>query len=126
MIAPGNILETVPLASLFEDSAHPHANSSIRWFEDRCTVSPDWSDECYVNHSFEPNGLWQLGFLFALRDIEEDEEITMDYSHIIAPEHVMEFRDAQSGKPIFGVTWKESLLETSEKLLNLARVLSIK
>jgi hypothetical protein len=43
-----------------ELSAQFHA--SARWFEDYYTLSPDWPDECYINHSFTPNGLWHLGF----------------------------------------------------------------
>jgi len=30
--------------------------STVRWFEDRYTVTPEWPDECYINHSFEPDG----------------------------------------------------------------------
>ena len=36
--------------------------ATVRWFGDCYTISTDWPDECYVNHAFEPNGLWHLGF----------------------------------------------------------------
>ena len=39
--------------------------ATVRWFEDRYTVTPEWPDECYINHGFEPYGLWHLGFVFA-------------------------------------------------------------
>ncbi len=39
--------------------------SGVRWFEDWFSLTQEWSDECYVNHSFKPNGLWHLGFIFA-------------------------------------------------------------
>lgn len=121
LIAPSRIENTVGFQELMQDSSTSNADSSVRWFESRYTVSPDWPDECYVNHSFAPNGLWHLGFVFALRDIEADEEITMDYSHIIAPNYEMDFCDSVSGKPIIGLNWKKSLLESTERLLSLAK-----
>lgn len=124
LIAPGNIRTTLSLEELFRPENQHYADSSIRWFESQCTVSPDWPDECYVNHSFTPNGLWHLGFLFSLREIAVDEEITMDYSHIIAPGHEMDFRDSVTGRPIVGLSWKESLTGTTEQLLRLARGLA--
>src|SRR5690606_15361475 len=55
-----------------EVDAHPAGAdalaASVRWFEDRFTVSLEWPDECYLNHDFAPNGLWHLGFVFAARD----------------------------------------------------------
>ena len=53
--------------------------STVRWFEDRFTTTPEWPDECYVNHSFAPNGVWHLGFIFAARELEPGEELTYDY-----------------------------------------------
>ena len=88
---------------------HPQADSSIRWFEDHCTVSPEWPDDCYVNHSFEPNGLWHLGFIFALRPIAPGEEICVDYRHIIGPDVEMPFVDALTQAPIIGLSWEDSL-----------------
>ena len=124
LIAPGNIDRTMSLEDLFKPENTVYADCSIRWFESQCTVSPDWPDECYVNHSFTPNGLWHLGFLFSLREIAPGEEITMDYSHIIAPGHEMGFRDTLTGRPIIGLPWRESLIQTTEALLRLARDLS--
>jgi len=71
--------------------------ASVRWFEDRYTVSPEWPDECYLNHSFTPNGLWHLGFVFAARDLEPGEEITIDYRHLLGEGQQESFRDAASG-----------------------------
>lgn len=121
LIAPSKIDSTLSLQELLKESACIDSDSSVRWFESSYTLSPDWPDECYVNHSFSPNGLWHLGFLFALHDIAVDEEITMDYSHIIAPHHQMNFSDSLTGKPIIGLSWQKSLLSTTEQLLGLAR-----
>lgn len=94
--------------------------ASVRWFEEFYTVSLEWPDECYINHSFDPNGLWHLGFVFASRDIAQDEELTIDYRHLL-PEGVAEtFADADSGLPIIGWSGRESLQLST---LALARLL---
>lgn len=99
--------------SLGEVESHPAgaqaAAASVRWFEDRYTVSLDWPDECYINHSFEPNGLWHLGFVFAARDIAAGDELSIDYRHLLPPGEREPFLDAASGQPIVGFAWEESL-----------------
>lgn len=124
LVAPGNIGSTLSIESLFLPENAVYADASIRWFESQCTVSQDWPDECYVNHSFQPNALWHLGFLFSLGTIEPGEEITMDYSHIIAPGHEMPFQDSTTGRPVIGLSWETSLLQTTEQLLSLAKSLA--
>jgi len=119
LIAPSHIDATVPLAEILDHPNHPCADSSIRWFEDHCTVSPDWPDECYVNHSFAPNGLWHLGFIFALRDLEPGEEITVDYRHLMGPAVEMPWLDAQTGRRIIGFDWHQSLALSTASLLNI-------
>jgi len=95
-------------------SADLHA--AARWFEDRYTVSPEWPDECYVNHSFEPTGLWHLGFIFAARDLVQGDEITVDYRHLLAPGQEESFNDAASGEKITGLSWQESLARSTRAL----------
>lgn len=121
LVAPSHINATVPLAELLADDNHPLADSSIRWFEDYCTVSPDWPDECYINHAFDANGLWHLGFVFAARDIAAGEELCVDYRHLIGPGVQMPFRDARTGQAIIGHAWGESLRLTSQALCALAQ-----
>lgn len=109
-IAPDRIDETFAFADILGDPARAALlHTSVRWFEDRYTLSPDWPDECYVNHSFEPTGLWLLGFIFAARDLAAGEELTVDYRHLLAPGQEEEFRDAHTGKAIVGHAWNESL-----------------
>ena len=79
------------------DAAHCLA-STVRWFEDHYTVTPEWPDECYINHSFAPCGLWHLGFVFALDDLPAGTEITVDYRHLLAPGQEEDFRDSISGE----------------------------
>lgn len=120
-IAPDRIAQTWSLADIVSDPERAALmHTSVRWFEDRYTLSPDWPDECYVNHSFEPTGLWLLGFIFAARDLDADEELTADYRHLLAPGQEEEFRDAHTGDAIVGYAWNDSLrlgIDTLRKLL---------
>jgi hypothetical protein len=90
--------------------------STVRWFEDRYTVTPEWPDECYINHSFAPCGLWHLGFVFALDDLATGTEITVDYRHLLAPGQEEDFLDAVSGERIIGYTWLQSMQTSTAQL----------
>ena len=90
--------------------------SAIRWFEDQFTVTPDWPDECYLNHSFEPTGIWHLGFVFAGANLAAGTEITVDYRHLLGEGQEEVFRDAASGQRIVGLPWSESLRLSTEQL----------
>ncbi|HEX7348048.1 MAG TPA: SET domain-containing protein-lysine N-methyltransferase [Rhodanobacteraceae bacterium] len=116
-VAPDKIEETWSFADIIgnpERAAQMYA--SVRWFEDRYTLSPDWPDECFINHSFEPTGLWVLGFTFAARDLPAGTELTVDYRHLLAPGQEEEFRDAQTGNAIVGYAWKDSLRQGLDAL----------
>ena len=93
--------------------------ASVRWFEDRFTVTPEWPDECYINHSFEANGLWHLGFVFAARALAPGEELTVDYRHLLGDGQEESFRDALSGRAIVGWSWQESLARSTRELAGL-------
>lgn len=93
--------------------------ATVRWFEDRYTVTPEWPDECYINHAFSPTALWHLGFVFAAADLAAGAEITVDYRHLLAPAQEEEFRDSQSGERIVGFTWRESLRASTAALTSL-------
>ncbi|MBS7456719.1 SET domain-containing protein [Coralloluteibacterium stylophorae] len=122
VIAPDAIDRTWSFADVLArtDAADALA-ACVRWFEDRFTVSLDWPDECYVNHSFAPSGLWHLGFVFAARDLAAGTEVTVDYRHLLAEGQVEDFADAESGRPIVGLSWAESLRETTLALAALVR-----
>jgi len=90
--------------------------ATVRWFEDRYTVTPEWPDECYINHAFAPSGLWHLGFVFAAADLAAGCEITVDYRHLLAPRQEEDFRDSASGERIVGFTWLESLRSSTQTL----------
>jgi hypothetical protein len=90
--------------------------ATVRWFEDYYTVTPEWPDECYINHSFTPCGLWHLGFVFAIDALPAGTEITVDYRHLLAPDQEEDFRDALSGQSIVGYSWTESLQRSTAQL----------
>ena len=84
--APDGITETFRYADIMASTElRAQFHASARWFEDRYTLSPEWPDECFINHSFAPNGLWHLGFVFALTELSAGSEITVDYRHLLPP-----------------------------------------
>ena len=121
IVAPDKIQHTARIEELEGEELAVHAHSSIRWFENICTLAPDWPDECYVNHSFSPNGLWHLGFIFALADILPDTEITVDYRYLLAPDHKMDFCDAATGREIIGLPWQLALAQSAQTLAQIAK-----
>lgn len=123
-VAAGSILvapDAIPrVYTMPELMALPDADSllpaTVRWFEDRMTATPEWPDECYINHAFDPTGLWHLGFVFARHDLPAGTEITVDYRHLLADRQEEAFVDSLSGTPIIGLPWRDSLLMTATEL----------
>ena len=116
--APDAIDRTYRLSELVAKPEQMYA--SARWFENRYTLAPEWPDECYINHSFAPTGLWHLGFVFALHKLPAGTEITVDYRHLLPPGQEEAFIDPATGEKIIGLPWDESLIATTRAL---ARVL---
>lgn len=115
--APDGIERTFGLTEIMASPAlKAQFHASARWFEDRYTLSPDWPDECYINHSFQPNGLWHLGFVFALADLPAGSEITVDYRHLLPPGESEDFADSATGEIITGLPWSESLASSTRAL----------
>ena len=118
--APDAIDRTWSSTELFgSEELRSQLYASVRWFEDRYTVSPDWPDECYLNHSFDPTGLWHLGFVFALRELPAGTEVTVDYRHLLAPGQEEDFIDGTTGEKIIGLSWAESLAVSTRALSGL-------
>jgi hypothetical protein len=126
-VARGRLItapDAIPRVYTFDEiNALPDAAqllpATVRWFEDRYTVTPEWPDECYINHAFDPNGLWHLGFVFAAADLAAGTEVTVDYRHLLAPGQEEEFLDAHSGERIVGFAWNESLRASTHALATL-------
>jgi len=120
IIAPDNIHTVWPEAKLRTYALDSiEVESSVRWFEDWYSLTPEWSDECYVNHSFTPNGLWHLGFIFAAENLAAGAELTVDYQLVIGSGEVMPFKDAATGRDIVGFSWANNLRESTRQLAEL-------
>ncbi|MEQ1440194.1 SET domain-containing protein [Fontimonas sp. SYSU GA230001] len=122
IIAPDGVHTVWPEARLRQyppDSRE--VQSSVRWFENWFSLTPEWSDECYVNHSYTPTALWHLGFIFALDDVPAGTEVTMDYRYVIGDGERMPFADAQTGREIVGLPWAEALTASATILAKLKR-----
>ena len=123
LVFPDQIPETFQLSEI---EARPDAETAlaatVRWFEDRYTVSLDWPDECYINHSFSPSGIWHLGFVFAARDLGVGTELTVDYRHLLAPGQRELFLDADTGQEIVGLSWQESFSTSLNALATIERL----
>jgi len=118
--APDNIHTVWPEAKLRQYPADSiEVESSVRWFEDQFSLTPEWSDECYINHSFTPNALWHLGFVFAADDLAAGTEITVDYRLVIGSGETMPFRDSLTGREIVGLDWRDNLRSSASRLLQL-------
>ncbi len=123
-VARGRVLlapDAIPRTWRWQDLlARPDADallpSTIRWFEDQYTVTPEWPDECYVNHAFAPTGVWHLGFVFAATDLAAGTEVTVDYRHLLGEGQREAFDDALTGAPIVGLSWRESLALSTRQL----------
>jgi len=120
IVAPDNIHTVWPEAKLRQFAPDSiEVESSVRWFEDQFSLTPEWSDECYVNHSFTPTALWHLGFIFAARDLAAGTEVTMDYQLVIGSGEVMPFKDSITGRDIVGLHWDDTLRRSTTELLAL-------
>ncbi len=114
MVWPESKLRTYPVDSI-------EVESSVRWFENWYSLTPEWSDECYINHAFEPSALWHLGFVFAGDDLPAGTEITVDYRLVIGSGEVMPFKDSITGREIVGLAWLDNLRTSAAALLELTR-----
>lgn len=117
IIAPDNLHTVWPESKLRAFPADSiEVQASVRWFESWFSITPEWSDECYVNHSFTPNGLWHLGFIFALDDLPVGAELTVDYRLLLGDDEDPGFACAATGQPIRGWPWRESLARSTAQL----------
>lgn len=93
--------------------------SSIRWFENTYSSDVEWSEESHFNHSFSPNCLWHLGFVFALRDIAPGEELTLNYEWLLDEHTKLDFLDSATGLEVCGIAYEEKIKRTTHLLLSM-------
>ncbi|MBF0237539.1 MAG: SET domain-containing protein-lysine N-methyltransferase [SAR324 cluster bacterium] len=118
IVAPDGIdriIDDIELKKLPTDSIE--YQSSVCWFENIYSLTPDWPDECYINHSFDPNGMWHLGFVFCMKPIQPGDELTIDYRYLIKPGDDIGFDDSVTGRKIIGYHWEENIWNSTQKLL---------
>ncbi|HWE98139.1 MAG TPA: SET domain-containing protein [Tepidisphaeraceae bacterium] len=77
------------------------------------------TDLNFFNHAFEPNLLVHCGVVIALRDIAAGEELTIDYRYLIDDTEIGVYNDSRSARPIRGLPARQTLLETSRRMIEL-------
>ena len=82
------------------------------------------TDLNFFNHSFTPNLLCHCGVVISLRDIAAGEEFTVDYRTLIDDTDIGVCNDAASGNVIKGFSARQTLIQTTRQLLELAESLA--
>lgn len=96
--------------------------SGIRYYKSEFMVAGDereYADTARINHSFEPNLLFFLGNLFALRDVAVGDELTLDYELWLADKksdgsELVAFIDPVTNRPVRGKPPLQQLMEQHE------------
>ena len=78
--------------------------------------------ENYINHSFNPNILYHCGICFAIKNIQYNEELTVDYTYLLS-ENDPPVKDTVSGKLVSGISGLECLKQTTSRLNNILNIL---
>ena len=97
--------------------------SGIRWVGRYFLHAGMMPVESFINHSDNPTLLYHCGVSFACRDLGAGDELTIDYTTLLAEDDVQGFRDAATGKMVFGLPPKAALLKSAERLVQLLRQL---
>lgn len=74
-----------------------------------------------INHSFTPNLLYHCGVCFALTDIKNGDELTIDYTYLLSENDIMGFVDKTTGKQVKGLPALEGLQYSCDKLATLLK-----
>jgi hypothetical protein len=120
VVAPDNINSIFSYQGLQQfDKNSVEYLSYVRWFENHFTICPEWSDECYINHSSTPTGLYHLGFVFAYDNWPSGTELTIDYALLTHDNEALDFKDSQTDKPVMGLSWKEAFTRSTKDLLRI-------
>ncbi|MBW7875523.1 MAG: SET domain-containing protein-lysine N-methyltransferase [Candidatus Cloacimonetes bacterium] len=115
VIAPTNIHQVLKIDELNNLPANLQA-ASVEWFDEHFVVSNHWDRECYMNHSFEPNCHYHLGFTIAIKPMLAGEEITVDYRFLLMEGYAAEFLDSVTNQPVIGLPFVEKMARSAEIL----------
>ena len=63
----------------------PKSQTAIRLFGN-LFIDGKLDDTDFINHSEFPNCIYLFGLVFTMRDIEQNEELYLDYQHLMPPE----------------------------------------
>jgi hypothetical protein len=113
---PG-VISSEDVALLPPDSVAYH--SAVCWFEDKFCTMEEWSDECYINHAFDPNCLWHLSFVIARTALPVGTELTIDYRHLLGEGVSSEFHAHETGAPFMGLSFKEIMRWNAAELVRI-------
>jgi len=117
---PDNIKE---LHSLEKVQSFPRDSlayeSAVCWFENQFTTMEEWTEEAYINHSFEPNCLWHMSFIIARYELPAGTELTVNYEHLLGEGITSEFEDHSTGKKFAGIPWKQIIRWNAAELLRI-------
>jgi hypothetical protein len=75
----------------------------------------------YINHSFDANILYHAGICLAKKDINANDELTVDYRYILSEDDDYQFYDTLSGKLVKGYDGTTALLESTKELMALLK-----
>ncbi|QSH40042.1 SET domain-containing protein [Lentisphaerota bacterium ZTH] len=78
-------------------------------------------NEAFPNHSFNPSLLYHCGILFAKRRINAGDEMTVDYSYLLASSDASAFPDCNTGRKVKAVSPAECMLKSASELISLIK-----
>ncbi len=73
----------------------------------------------FINHSFSPNLLCHCGIVVSRNDIDSGQELTLDYRYLVDDTDMGVYQDAVSGRPIKGLSARETFLATARQMIAL-------
>ena len=95
--------------------------TGIRWVGRYFLHATEMPPEAYLNHSDDPALLYHCGISFARRDLAVGDELTVDYTLFLAEDDVEGFEDRATGRMLYGLPPRDSLLRSAEELVRILR-----